>query len=140
MKSLTLTMTLAAAALVSTAATASAQIVKVEIPFAFQTSNARMQPGTYQVYVSRSVSGLQLVELRNTDLNRTIIAVPRRGGNPPAKWAETGKPVVEFACTAGQCSLSRMWTGGSDTYAFQTPKPKDGEVVAMVLIHPDRSE
>ena len=140
MKRMTLHMTFAAAALAWTAATASAQTVKVEIPFAFQTSNARMLPGTYNVYVSHSLNGRTAVELRNTDYNRTIMALPYAGGAPPAKWTETGKAVVEFACAGGKCALSRIWTGDGEAYAFYAPKPKNGEVVAMVLIHSDRSE
>lgn len=139
MKRLTL-LTFAAAALVCTAATASAQSLKVEIPFAFQTSNARMQAGSYHVYVSRSLGGRTMVELRNMDINRTILALPYTQGNTPGKWAAEGKAVVEFACTGSQCALSRIWTGGDSTYSFDTPKAKNGEVVAMILVHPDRTE
>jgi hypothetical protein len=140
MRRLTLNLTIAAAALTVAATTASAQSLKAEIPFAFQTGTARMQPGSYAVDVGSASGAQSTVRLRNLDDGKSVIKLPMALDDTPARWKATGTPVIEFACTDGYCSLARIWTGDGSARAFEVPKAKAGEHMASILVRAERTE
>jgi hypothetical protein len=126
-----------AAAAVAAVTTVSAQSMKAEIPFPFQATGARMQPGTYWVTLSRT-SGVQRVQIYNQDTRKSIIAVPRVA-NSPAR-PESANPVLSFACTEGRCVLSSIKDTAAVTYNFAAPKPGPGTHMATIALKADRAE
>jgi hypothetical protein len=122
MKSSTMRLMIAAAALVVAAGTASAQTYKAEIPMAFRAAGKLMAPGSYEIRVSRN-SATELLYVRNTGANATVVLLGQVKTDPPKEWRQAGNPKLAFTCTAGACSLSRMWDG-SDSYAYRFPAPK----------------
>ena len=117
-----LTTNLMAVAVVALAAgSASAQALKADIPFTFQVSGVTMSAGTY-VVMSPSNSGSKYVVLRNTDTNKSVMAMYTP--NDPAKELKAqGRAGIQFECGGPQCALRQIWTdSGSPAYAFRGPK------------------
>ena len=129
MKSFT-TYILAAAAMAVAAGSASAQnMLKAEIPFAFQTGKTIMQPGEYQV----SLAQHNIIRLYNVDARKAVFASARAESDRDKAWAD-GKPRMAFECSAGTCALLALYTGQSDSaLRFRGLESKGGDAhVAMV--------
>lgn len=137
---LTTTTIFATAALLAAAATGNAQTMKAEIPFAFETSNARMQPGSYQVVLKYGQSGSPTLQIFNADSKRSIFALPQSIDRPSHTAANGSDVVLSFECTEGHCVLARLWDGSTTRYSFATPKPGASTHVATVILRHDRGD
>ena len=68
--------------------TASAQSLKAEIPFPFEVSGVRMQPGSYRVTLSR-LSGAPTVHISSVETRKSalslsyVIGTPSTARSPP---------------------------------------------------------
>ena len=92
MKNLTKNMTIAAAALVVAAGVAQAQTIKVEVPFSFRAGGTVMPAGEYRVNARYSNGGIRVVQLTNTDMRHSTLAMPFQTKAPKPGSPEAGKP------------------------------------------------
>ena len=137
MKLNTLTLVIAAVAMMAAAAPASAQNLKAEIPFPFQAAGTRMNPGAYSVHLGSAGNGT-LVQIRNDDEGRSVLALPRFVSNA---WTASGAAVVlRFACTDGNCELSSLRNDDGVVYSFTTTKKTRETRIATVVLRHDRTE
>jgi hypothetical protein len=137
MKLTALRLTIAAAATLAAASTASAQKLTAEIPFAFEVSGVRMQPGSYSVSFTSPGSATRVLRIYNESDRRAVVAVPQSASTP--LWAEAKKPALTFACADGRCTLAGMRDASATSYRFAMPK--GGEMhMATILLRPDRGE
>jgi hypothetical protein len=138
MKRLTMTSMVAAALFALAAGSASAQMLKAEIPFAFQMGQAIMSPGAYEVTVnalSRSVS------IRNVDTKHSALAMYNL--TDPAKAWTAGSATLQFVCSGGRCALGKLWTGSDyRAYFFHTPKlARDAEArITEIALTPVKAD
>ena len=130
-------MVLAAVAMLATAAIGSAQSMKAEIPFAFYTGSARLQPGTYSVEVSRSMGGPAIVHLYSRENRQSVVRVPMT--NYEERSGSAG-PVLRFACTEGSCELAALRDGNSNFYEFHTGKKGPATRIASVALRQGGTE
>ena len=144
MKNFTTRMTIAAAALVAAAGMASAQTMKAEIPFAFQVSGVVLAPGGYEVSLQYTPSGSHLLQFRNSDSRRSVLAMAVGAEDPHKDWTAAGGPKLSFVCGASQCSLAETWNAqpGEPAYRFSTPKLGKDEPrrVAVVPMRIEKGE
>jgi len=128
-------LTMTAAVILAAVTTASAQNMKAEIPFPFQTGGAHMQPGSYQVSVSRS-AGVPVLALYNVDQRRSVLTLSQASASPRTK--ADFKTILSFACAEDRCQLASV-QDGSMVYTFHTAKAS-GTRIATVVLRPDRAE
>ena len=122
MNTTTMRTMIAAAALVVAAGSASAQTFRAEIPMAFRVSNKTMAPGSYDFRVTKGAVGQMLV-ISNRETNSSAALVTAVRADPPKAWRAAGAAMIAFSCTAGTCSLRKLWDG-SDASTFEFPAPK----------------
>ena len=127
----------AAAAMLAVASTASAQKLTAEVPFAFEVSGVRMQPGSYSVSLSNTASSTRLVHIFNENERRGVAALPQSANTP--LFPQAARPALTFACNDGRCTLAGMRDSSATSYQFKVPK--SGEThMATILLRSDRGE
>ena len=137
MKLTALRLSIAAATMLAAASTASAQKLTAEIPFAFEVSGVRMQPGSYSVTWPSPGTSTRLVRIYNESDRRAVAAIPLSASTP--LWPEAKRPALTFACADGRCTLAAMRDSSATSYRF--PIPKGGEMhIATILLRSDRGE
>ena len=141
MKSFTTKMTIAAAALMAAAGMASAQTMKAEIPFSFAAGGAVLAPGGYDVTLLTYTSGTRLLQIRNSDTHKTILAMPFMPAEPPKEW-NAGEGKLSFECGASQCNLVEAWSGqpGYASYKFSSPKKNEPRHLAVIVMRSEKGE
>jgi hypothetical protein len=127
MKSLTTKLMIAAAALVAASA-ASAQVLKADIPFAFQAGGKVLEAGTYRLDL-HGPSGMLLIE--NTHHGAAaVMAMPTshiQGNDESAK--------LVFQCTHGSCTLVQAWAGyNASGLQFNAPKVDRREQASLTVV------
>jgi hypothetical protein len=132
MKRATLRLTLAAAALTAAAIQGSAQTLKAEIPFYFEASGARLQPGSYSLFVNNSM-GHTIVRLSGE--GKSVLAVAQPWDIPAGTKAS--EIVLTFTCAGERCELTQLQTGNSQAYSFRAHKPPADYRIATVVVRPD---
>ena len=133
MKSLTMNLMVAAAALMAAAGSASAQVVRVEVPFAFQAHGVNLAPGTYNVSLSHP-NGSQVLRIFNQDTKASVLTMLHNGKDAPKHWLAAGNPVFSFACADGRCELQAIWLGeGTVSLAVPTPKNRSNFASAEII-------
>ena len=137
MKTLTINAIFAVAALTVAAAGASAQTYKAAVPMSFQAGDKLMPAGSYDIRVTMNATGKSMLAVRNTDTHAAALLFPLPGNDVPKAWRAKGLPVIAFNCTAGSCSVSRMWDGSnSSTFEFPAHKISNARVETASLVIP----
>jgi len=139
MKRTALRMMIAAAAAMAAVATASAQSMKAEIPFPFEASGVRMQPGTYSVTLTHR-SGGPSVQISSVETRKGAIALSHVVSTPSTP--RESQAALIFACTGSHCVLSRLRNDAATVYGIGTGvgKHAPGTRLATVLLKTDRAE
>ena len=130
-------------ALAAAAVSASAQTYKADIPMAFHAGNKWMEPGAYDLVVTRSFSGATSVLIRNQDSKDSTMLLPVAGSDAPKAWRAKAAPTISFGCTNRDCSLRQLWTAQSvSAYQFLSPRhaSADRERMASVTLTLTRTE
>lgn len=121
MKSLTNLMLATALVMVASTA-ASAQVMKAQVPFAFQVSGKTLPAGTYDV--SRVV-GEKGFLFRNVENHQAATVIAGANEDPQDTWKSLAGGVLQFECS-DRCSLSRIWTHrgypAHDVHVTRTPQ------------------
>jgi hypothetical protein len=127
---------LLAGVVVSGAATGRAQTLQVNIPFAFQTSNAEMPPGKYSV--RRLQTGSPAILLNNWDTHKSDIVLT----SPLGGASSDTRPRMIFQCWENHCTLAEIWgvtSGGGVQSLTPRLKDKDRERLAVVYFDPKQA-
>jgi hypothetical protein len=119
----------AATVLTVAAGSASAQVLKAEIPFAFQVGDAKVAPGSYTLSVN---AGDRVMRLTNSDSRQTWMAV---ASSPmEVRKAAQVHGVLTFECAGARCALRSIWDG-VNLYGYQFPRIKaKGEAIRVAVI------
>jgi len=130
-----------AAALVVAAGTASAQMMKADVPFAFQVGGKAMAAGTYSVRNVAVNNSNGVLQFRDGNGN-SAIAMPKNRHNASKEWKSDGSPRLAFECGASGCALIEVWDGaGVSAYGMSRPKTVDMEThIAVVVMRPDKGD
>jgi len=131
MKNLTKNMTIAAAALVVAAGVAQAQTIKVEVPFSFLAGGTVMPAGEYRVNARYSNGGIRVVQLTNTDMRHSTLAMPFQTKAPKPGSPEAS---LTFECGGAHCTLVQLAPGNGQAYKFPSPKPGRDEDTRVAVI------
>jgi hypothetical protein len=131
MKSLTTKLMIAAAALVA-AGSASAQVLKADVPFAFQANGKTMAAGVYQVHTTGS-RGVMTIRGKHS----VALAVPLTGID-----AKEASAKLVFSCSRGGCALAQVWTGTAHGLVLATPKwqRKEEATLTVIPLRPNADE
>jgi len=138
MKNLTSKLTIAAVALVAAGA-ASAQVMKADIPFAFQAGGKVMAAGTYRVDL-HGLGGSVVIQDANWHSSVMAMPVARIDGRD---GDSNGDAKLIFTCRHGVYTLAQAWPGTSGTgLKFYTPKTKRDEeaTLSVIRLRPDAAE
>jgi hypothetical protein len=122
---------LLAGVIVLGAAPGRAQTLEANVPFAFQTSNAKMPPGVYSVRPLQS--GSPAIVLNNWDAHKSdiILTVPVGG------LSSDTRPRLIFQCLENHCALAEIWgvtSGGGVQLLEPRAKSKNRERLAVVYL------
>ena len=140
MKSLTMNLMFAAAALMvaSSAASSAAiaamapEVVKFEIPFAFQAAGKTMAPGTYRVRPANDKSYFTLSNVRSGETVYVNALAPH---DPEKEWKSQDGGVLQLECGDGQCGLKQLWAGeGYPAVYISSPRGQAGKSTHVALI------
>ena len=107
------------------------QMLTANIPFDFQTSNAKMPPGEYSV--RQLQSGSPAIVLNNWDTHKSdiVLATPMTGKS------SDNRPRLIFNCLDNRCALAEIWGATSSGGAQLLPsrsKKKDRDHLAVVFL------
>jgi hypothetical protein len=136
MKLTALRLSIAASVMLAAVTTASAQNMKAEIPFDFQAAGARMLAGSYEIKSQYTPGGAPMVQIRNVDNRRSVMALPFAQDVLATPGNEAK---LTFLCAEGRCELSGLRTHEAK-YGFRTGKPGPETRIATVVLRPDRTE
>ena len=139
MKRTALRIMIAAAAAMAAVATASAQNLKAEIPFPFEASGVRMQPGTYWVALNHR-TGTPSVQISSVETRKSVLALSHVISN--SSGVRESPAALMFACMGSHCVLSSLRTEAAAVFGIGngTGKQPAGTRVATVLLRTDRAE
>ncbi len=146
MKSLTMNLMFAAAALVVASSVASstasaamtADVVKFEVPFAFQAGGKTMAPGTYTF---RSTSNETYYTLSNVRSGEKVFVTAAAPHDPAREWKTQDGGALQFECTDGQCGLKQLWTGqGHPAFYLSSRRGNEGKSTHLALIRSANSK
>jgi hypothetical protein len=137
MKSLTMNLMFAAAALVVVSSAASsaamaADVVKFEVPFAFQAGGKTMAPGTYTFRPSNDDAYFLVSNVRSGEK----VFVSALGAHDPEKeWKAQDGGILQLEFGDGYCGLKQLWTGqGHSAIYLSKPGGNEGKSTHLALI------
>jgi hypothetical protein len=125
---------LTAVGMTLSAAAAYGQELNANIPFAFQTTNANLSAGKYEVRVIGK-GALMIVQVANLDSGKSILASAYRGSEKP------GNARLVFRCwdTRG-CSLAEAYDGSGSAWHFTLPRPTSAEKERLAVVFLRRAD
>jgi len=106
--------------------------MNANVPFAFQTVNASLSAGSYDIKVVEAGSRLTL-QIENRSSRHSILAVANS-----REYGTTGKARLVFRCReVGGCALAEAYDGSGAGWHFAQPRRTSAEQerLAVVFIH-----
>ena len=85
------------------------QVAQANVPFAFQTANAKMPAGEYQIRrVLSSSKDVQQIRRADSSASTVVLTIPA-----DSRTKDAG-PKLIFHCYTHECFLSEIWTGNGE--------------------------
>ncbi len=109
-----------------------ADVVKFEVPFAFQAAGKTMAPGTYRVSPANDKA---YFTLSNVQSGATVFVTALAPHDPEKEWKAQGGGALQFECGDGQCGLKQLWVGqGYPAVYFSSPQGNESKSTHLALI------
>jgi hypothetical protein len=118
--------------MVASSAAMAADVVKFDVPFAFQAAGKTLAPGTYRL---RAADNKMYFTMSNVRTGTSVFMNALSPHDPEKEWQSQNGGILEFACNDGQCALKQLWTGkGHPAVYISIPHEQEIKFRRLALI------